>query len=447
MINALPANVAAPLAGQPIEIMDGPLTEVVYAAWGTGTGTTISVDTTYTSGCKHAHSHTSTPVPSIVWGPKWVAGPGPAGLYSGKITLPAYSMSVDANGVVTVTVTGDNYVFEERHIGEYVTITATGTADLTRFGNGREMITGLGNYCTNAAGTASTLCNPNQFQYQFTPSTVGQNTNVTALFVDTVATFDYTEAGDSSYVSYGPGNNIPEIRGSVNIRDGEKPTALTVSAYDAANHGYYSSLFLGPGSKLAYANTTQFDLFSEAECSSTANFVVTCGKFHVRTGLGNSNDTLLGANGYDYYGVSASNGSLYRVGAGTPAVPDVAHSFTWTAQQTFSSPTNFTASAILPATGSAVSGTNYNSNSLEWIASVYNGSAGINDSVTTTYTAGTGSNPQTTLSFSRSSSNTNYGNVLFGGGFDRIGTTNKANNQTSFLNFANVNRRNPRQSP
>jgi hypothetical protein len=440
-VTGIPANTVAPLAGQPIEIMDGPRTEVVYAAYGTGSGTTFSVDTVntaYTSGCKYAHSYTSTPQPSIVWNPKWVHGPGPAGLYTGRVTLAAGNLSTDANGVVTVTIPGDSYVFEDRHIGEYVSISTTG-ADIATFGSGMVEITGLGAYCTSATAGQPLSCSNSQFQYQGPATASASNVNGACLYADTVATFDYTEPGDSTYVSYGPGNHIPEIRGSVNVREGANPAALTVSAFDSDNHEYYSSLFLGPGAKLLYPNATPNDLFSEAECSTKTGFQVNCAPFHIRTGPGNQNNLYLGAYGSDDYYVGYSDGLLHRIGTGSPAVPDIGDAFTWTGKQTFGAQTYFTATTSWSATGTATSGANYPSSSGQWAASVWNGSAAVNDSVTATYTAASGSNPQTTLGFSRSSSNTGYGTVVFSGGFDRIGTVNKANGQTSYLNFANVN--------
>jgi hypothetical protein len=302
-----------PLAGQPVKVMDGLNSEVLYAAYGTpSSGTTINIAS---PGCTNAHATSIY----VAWNPKWLGGPGPAGIYSGQLTIPAGSLVNDGTGVVTATVSNDNYVFEDRHIGEWINVYATSSDG--QFELGRVQITGLGAYCT-ISGAQGTCAN-NQFQFVSPTHTAYTSTAQVTICADVYSYFDFNIAGDSvyGYSQFNPGVRVPEFKGSANFREGMNPTALTVSGLDSDNHLLYNRLFLGSGGKLEYTGAVGTDQYVEAQCATLSNAPVTCPAFHVRSGPAANTPLYLGAHGVDNYEIDPADGLLHIVNGGVEGNP------------------------------------------------------------------------------------------------------------------------------
>jgi len=308
-VSGLPAGASWPLPGTPVRIMDGGNSEVVFVAYGYGGGSSISVD----AGARCASAHASGAY--LAWNPVWWGGPGPSAVFSGKLNVPAGSMSVDASGVVTVTVPTDNYIYEDRHIGETIAVQCGGSADAA-FCPGRATITGLGQYCTSAG--AQSTCANNQFQYKLAsaPGAASSSTQADTVHVEVHTDFDYRSAGDSSATFNQPGMDIPELLGDVNLRSKASAKALNIYAMDSNNHQQYNRLALEPGQRLPYAGGTTDDWYIEPECNSSSLLPVNCGALHVRT---DTNTPLyLGANGVDDWEITPA-GQLQQISTGNVA--------------------------------------------------------------------------------------------------------------------------------
>lgn len=429
-----------PLPGQPVMIMDGQQTEIVSIAYPYSGGNTFSIST----GTQFAHPGTA----QIAWNPVWLAGPGPAGLNAGVYFLGAGTVSNDGTGVVTVTVptATDNFVYEDRHIGEYVTVSATSSDG--QFQLGRVQITGLGPWCT--VGGVQATCSNNQFQFISATHTSYTNTAAINIYIDTVVDFDYYVTRDKGQgtVSGGVGVKLPNIRGPVTIAQGATPTWLKVCGYQGDFEGFFSCIFNGYNNPDTGAVAT--DAYLEAQIGTSTNAPVTVPDLHVRTGPGGGNLDL-GANGNDYWQVRLSDGLLVQkttsfpvaIINGTPTANNLAMfnsttgqiqdstvsnqniaktnaAITWTQQQ------NWSANGFWNAAGTATSGSNFNSREACVSGSYWNGTAAGSDTTCLVQIMGSGTNPTLTTELTRSGGNTGVGTFYLANSYNSIGWHNAA---------------------